>query len=143
MKKLKFVVPGPPVGFKSTTKRSKYNKAYQSYVEYKKTVQLYAKVSGLRLPLKATKDSQLMIRTVAYFKNGTHPDPENVNKGVRDALFYRQKDQRSSRSTGKGDDKHTGGSFPPPRYSDAPRVIVIIKDYVQRKAKKKSKDGKV
>ncbi len=134
MKKTKFEIPGHPVGYKTTTRASKYNKAYQGYVEYKKVVQLYAKAAGLRLPLKATKDNQVMIRTVSYFKTGRHPDPENVNKGVRDALFYNEV-KLSSRSTGKGDDKHTGGSFDPPKYSDKPRVVVIVNDYTQTKEK--------
>lgn len=109
-------------------------------------MELEAKKSGIKLPLKATKDRPLMIRTISYFKNGVHPDPGNVQKGVCDALFYdAEKAARAKlkgkkgRSTGKGDDKYTGGSFPPPRYDkDNPRVIVIIEDYVP----KEKKDGK-
>jgi isopentenyl diphosphate isomerase/L-lactate dehydrogenase-like FMN-dependent dehydrogenase len=132
IRKAKFVVPGLAVGFKTTTKRSKFNKDYQKYVKYKAFVQLLARASGMRLPLVATKDRPLMIRTVAYFKNGTHPDPENVHKGITDALFYRE--DKVKGKTGKGNDKYTGGSFPPPLYDkDNPRVIVIVKDYSPRK----------
>lgn len=85
-----------------------------------------------------------MIRTISYFKNGVHADPGNVQKGVCDALFYDQEKAamaklKGKRGTAKGDDKYTGGSFPPPRYDkDNPRVIVIIEDYVS----KEKKDGK-
>lgn len=136
MRKIKFTVPGSPVGFKTTTKRAKYaSKGYRAYVEYKKLVQFYARSSGIRLPLKATKDHPLIIKTISYFKNGTHPDPGNVQKGVVDALFYRE--ERLGKSTGKGDDKFTGGGFPPPLYDkNNPRVIIIIKDYKPKRKKR-------
>lgn len=122
------MVPGIPVGFKTTTKRAKFSKDYAKYIAYKKLVQIHARMAGIKLPLKAVKDRPLMIRTVSYFKNGVHPDPGNVQKGVCDALFY--KVNRQTGTIGKGDDKYTGGSFPPPRYDKGnPRVIVIIKDY--------------
>jgi len=95
---------------------------------------MYAKMAGIRLPLKATKGRPLMIRTVSYFKDGVHPDPGNVQKGVCDALFY---NEDPSRKTKKGDDKYTGGSFPPPLYDKSnPRVVVIIKDYAPKRRKK-------
>lgn len=138
MRKAKFIVPGNPVGYVTTTKKSKWNKRYKYYADYKKIVQFYARSVGIKLPLVATKDRQLTIRTIAYFKNGRHPDPENVNKGIRDALFYDEHHVRGNKSA-KGDDKHTGGSFTPPKYSKNPRVIVIIKDYVSKsRTKKKS-----
>lgn len=107
-------------------------------------VQRDARASGIKLPLIATKERPLMIRTISYFKNGVHPDPGNVQKGICDALFYDEEKAavakvRGKKSTGKGDDKYTGGSFPPPRYDKSnPRVIVIIEDYVP----KDKKDGK-
>lgn len=143
MRKAKFIVPGPAVGYKTTTSKSKlYNADYKKYVDYKELVQLYAKASGIKLPLVATKDRPLMIRTVAYFRDGNHPDPDNVNKGIRDALFY-EKDavvrrakkgvKITRRKNGKGHDKYTGGSFPPPLYdAKNPRVIVTIKDYIKK-----------
>ena len=86
-----------------------------------------------------------MIRTVAYFKDGSHPDPGNVQKGVCDALFYDPEKAalaklKRKKGTGKGDDKHTGGSFAPPLYDkENPRVVVIIRDYEPPERKK---DGK-
>lgn len=142
MRKARFTVPGNAVGFKTTTKRSKHSEDYQKYVDYKKLVQLHAKASGIRLPLVATKDRPLTIRTVAYFKNGNHPDPGNVQKGVTDALFY-DADKVVGKRTRKGNDKYTGGSFPPPLYDkDNPRVVVIIKDYQPKKRKKNGQEQK-
>jgi len=139
-----FVVHGSPIGFKTTTKRAKWSAGYQRYVVYKDLVQREARAVGIKLPLVATKDRPLMIRTIAYFKDGSHPDPGNVQKGVCDALFYDPEKAamaklKGKRSTGKGDDKYTGGSFPPPRYDKLnPRVVIIIEDYVP----KEKKDGK-
>lgn len=122
------------MGFKTTTKRSKFSEDYQKFVKYKVLVQWHARAAGIKLPLKATKNRPLMIRTVAYFKDGRHPDPGNVQKGVCDALFYKvKKAGAKAKKTGKGDDKYTGGSFPPPFYDyDDPRVVIIIKDYEPR-----------
>lgn len=137
IRRARFIVPGSPIGFKTTTKRGKWTPAYQRYVVYKELVQREAGAAGIKLPLSATKERPLMIRTISYFKNGVHPDPGNVQKGVCDALFYdAEKIARSKlmgkkgKITGKGDDKYTGGSFPPPRYDKLnPRVVVIIEDY--------------
>ncbi len=138
IRRARFVIYGSPIGFKTTTKRGKWSDNYKRYVVYKELVQREATAAGIKLPLQATKDRPLMIRTVAYFKNGKHPDPGNVQKGVCDALFYDQKKAamaklKGRKSTGKGDDKYTGGSFPPPRYDKLnPRVIVIIEDYAPK-----------
>lgn len=149
-RRARFVVPGKPQGYVATTKRGKWTKEYQRFADYAKEVRFHAKAAGIKIPLVATKDRQITIRTIAYFPNGTHYDPGNVQKGVVDALFYDEekaalakmaraagKRPRKGRGTGKGDDKHTGGSFPPPRYDkENPRVVVIIKDYVPKKGKK-------
>ena len=128
----RFIVYGDPVGYKTTTKRSKWSDRYKEYVNYKAKVQECARNAGMKLPLVATKDRQLMINTIAYFRDGRHPDPENINKGVRDALFYKEKSYFNK--SRKGDDKHTGGHFVPPRYDkENPRVLVTVKDYVRKK----------
>lgn len=128
---------GIPVGYKTTTYKAKhFNKDYKKYVEYKKIVQFHARAAGLTIPMLATKDHPVKVRTVAFFKNGNHPDPENVNKGVRDALFY-DEEKKLRGGSGKGDDKYTGGSFEPPLYDkENPRVIVIVKE--PKKERKKN-----
>jgi hypothetical protein len=91
-------------------------------------VRIAALNAGVPLPLTATKEEPLLIKTIAYFKNGTHCDPENTRKGACDALFYRP--DIPNPKMRKGQDKYTGGSFPPPRYDkDKPRTVVIIKPY--------------
>lgn len=147
----KFEVPGDPVGYVATTSRGKWSAQYQRFAEYAKRVRFYARASGISTPLLATKGHPLTIRTISYFANGRHPDPGNVQKGVVDALFYDEKKAdlaklyrkmgKKMRTTGKGNDKYTGGSFPPPLYdSEHPRVVVIIKDYQPKKRKKNGQE---
>ena len=112
-----FTVPGDPKGYYAAGKNPNWTRLNQ-YIEYKKHVHNTAlrKFSSIGL-LKASKDEPLVINTVAYFRDGRHPDPENVHKGIVDALFY----------GAKGGDKYTGGGFPPPLYDkDNPRVEVSI-----------------
>lgn len=67
------------------------------------------------------KTCPLRIQTRAFFENGVHSDPENVHKGIVDALFYNPDKKR------RGSDKHTGGQFEPPLYDKAnPRVEFTI-----------------
>lgn len=146
----RFVVPGKPVGYVATTGKSKWTKEYQKYAEYAKVVRLHAAAAGLSIPIHATKERPLIIKTIAYFENGVHCDPGNVQKGVVDALFYDEekaalakfarqagRKPKKGRGTGKGDDKHTGGAFPPPRYDKKnPRVVVIVKPYKKMRKKK-------
>jgi len=143
----RFVVPGKPVGYIATTSRGKWTKEYQKFAEYAGIVRQYARAAGIQIPLRATKERPLIIKTIAYFENGVHCDPGNVQKGIVDALFYDEekaalakmarkagKKTRKGRGTGKGDDKHTGGAFPPPRYDKKnPRVVIIIKPYKRKK----------
>lgn len=135
--KVRFVVPGNPVGYMAVTARGKWTKQYLKFADFAKTVRLYARMAGVKIPLKANENSPLIIRTVSYFKNGTHCDPGNVQKGVTDALFYDEHGIRGKK-TKKGDDKWTGGSFPPPFFDkDNPRVVIIISRYEKKKEEKK------
>lgn len=93
-------------------------KVKRRYVDYKQLVQAVADLSGLALPLQASREKPVRITTRAFFKNGVHPDPENVHKGVKDALFYK---------AGGVGDKYTGGSYDPPLYdAERPRVEITI-----------------
>lgn len=116
----RFEVPGPPVGYYAHGARPNHTR-HQAYVAYKRHVQVCAMAAGVRLPLVATHASPLLVETEAYFEHGTHADPENVRKGITDALFYSREARGSA-------DKHTGGAFPPPLYDPAnPRVVVVVK----------------
>jgi len=62
------------------------------------------------------------VTTISFFRNKQHPDPENVHKGIIDALMYGFK-QRKVRAN----DKHIGGEYVHPKYDAAnPRVEVRI-----------------
>ncbi len=141
--KIRFVIPGKPRGYVATTKAGKWSKEYEKFREYAKFVRQCARLEGIKLPLVATKDKPLIIKTIAYFKDGVHCDPGNVQKGVCDILFYDEdkyipRGRGRGKGTRKGDDKYTGGSFPPPRYDKKnPRVVVIIKSYPQPEEEKK------
>ena len=122
----KFEVPGDPRGYTTTTHRDKGRSSrYKKYKEYCRLVREYAAMAGVPIPLTADKDNQLMIKTFAYFRNGVHCDPENVRKGVVDAIFYDPLNKTKSNG-----DKWTAGFFCGPRYdAEEPRVVVIIKEY--------------
>ncbi len=117
-----FVVPGPPVGFGNQLGRFKFTKKKVRYIEYMKKVQAIA-AALVELPLKASHAGEaIRVTTHSFFVNGVHPDPENVHKGIKDALFYAPK------GTAKGcGDKYTGGSYSWPLYdAHEPRVEVIV-----------------
>lgn len=134
-KKYVFVVPGHPIGYKTTTSRGKwFNKGFKKYVDYKKKVFECAQKAGVPVPLSADEQNQLMVNTIAFFKNRVHADPGNVQKGACDALFYDEREKnkktKSKKKTGKGNDKYTGGCFLPPKYSkENPRLIVVVEPY--------------
>lgn len=61
-----------------------------------------------------TKDRPVRVDVHCYFASGTHSDPENVRKGIVDALF-------------PDGDKHVYGYHHHPLYDPAdPRVVVEI-----------------
>ncbi len=61
-----------------------------------------------------TKERPVRVDVHCYFASGTHADPENVRKGIVDALF-------------PGGDKHVYGYHHHPLYDPAdPRVVVEV-----------------
>jgi hypothetical protein len=126
MQCFRFTVEGPARGYTTTNRakagqRAKRSAAILKYWSYCERVRLRAKEAGLRkLPLAATRTRPLMVFTRCYFKNGVHADPENVHKGVKDALFYQK--------GGGTADKYTGGGYLPPMYdAKNPRVEVVVR----------------
>ena len=116
-KTLRFTVPGKPVGYYAQGKVKNWDR-WKEYREYMQYVQRCARAAGIQTPLEASKHLPVIINTTAYFATGVHCDPENVRKGISDALFYG--------CSGPGD-KYCGGSFPPPLYDkENPRVEVEI-----------------
>ena len=118
----KIVVVGDPVGYYVQGGRPNW-KRMRAYVEWKEHVQKSAMMCGVKLPLTASREWPLWIHTSSWFRNGVHADPENIRKGISDALFYAGKGEKGSA------DKYTGGSFGAPLYDpDNPRVEVHILD---------------
>lgn len=122
MRTFQLEIPGPPVGYTIQLGRFANTKRKRQYVEFKTRVQELAAAAGIPVPLEASKDEPILIITKAFFFNGIHPDPENVHKGVKDALFWKP------RGTNKGaGDKYTGGSYSSPLYDkENPRTLVSI-----------------
>lgn len=115
----RFQIPGIARGYTTHNRGGKPSKQIIAYWQYMEDVRKAAKYSArMPLPLESPKDQPLMIFTRCYFRDGRHPDPENVHKGIKDALFYKAKDG----------DKHTGGFYLPPLYDkENPRVDVFIR----------------
>jgi len=118
----RFTVEGDPVGYYALGKHPNWKRKEQ-YHTYKRAVQRVAELAGVGR-LVASIERPLRIHTTAWFRTRVHPDPENVRKGICDALFYRRPSQHRGNA-----DKYTGGSFPPPLYDrERPRVEVVIEE---------------
>jgi len=130
MNKKTFTVPGEPCGYYAQAARSiwkmspKQRERAQKYRSYQEKVILYARQAGITVPLKASSENCLSINTAAYFSDGRFCDPENVRKGITDALF---------KGAGKAD-RWTGGAFSVPMFDKAtPRVEVEILELEDRR----------
>ena len=111
---VEFFVPGDPVGYTiALNKRADRVRRYHGFCE---RVRWEARRAGVPLPLMATKDRPAYIYTQAVFKGQRFPDPENVHKGVKDALFYATR----GRGRGRGDDRWTGGLYEAPAFAETP-----------------------
>ena len=109
-------IPGDPVGYYAQGARPNWGRMLR-YREWKREVQAMVRLeTGLRLPLSASAEEPAYIQTAAFFRSGVHPDPENVHKGVKDALFYHA----------KGGDKWTAGRYEWPIRSFRPGVNLWI-----------------
>ena len=110
-------VPGPPtlpklVGYYTNGKSPNFDRA-REYSEWKDHVAKYAPAN---LPT-ATKDRPVRLDIWCYFPAGNHSDPENVRKGIVDALFKHR----------EGGDKYVYGYHHHPLYDPVrPRVEVAI-----------------
>jgi len=115
-------VPGVPVGYTTHNRKKngphRVSRAILKYWNYLAHVRDCAQSAGLICPIESDKDDPLDVHVFPFFKNGVHPDPGNVEKGIKDALFYKAKTA----------DKYTGGSYAPPRYDkENPRVVVVVR----------------
>ena len=117
MNEVRFEIPGKPVAFIAAWDKQDWKKK-RAYMEWVQFVRICARRAGFDAE-PATKAMPICIHTRCWFKNGVHPDPENVHKAVVDALMYELKNR----------DKYTGGAFPAPLYDPLnPRVEIVIAD---------------
>lgn len=113
----RFTIPGKPVGYFAVQRKFHDWKRENAYHGYMAKTRVFARQADIRTPLLATLAKTKFIYTCAFFEDGHHADPENVHKGIKDALFY------------GSNDKYTWGVYLWPLYDkDNPRVEVEIFD---------------
>lgn len=78
---------GNPIPYHRTTQRAKWrDPAARRYAAWKKFVQQHALEAGLNIG-KLEKNGNYRLDVVCGFIGENHGDPENVRKGIQDALF--------------------------------------------------------
>jgi len=93
----RFTVPGPPVGYTVVTHRGKRTLAAKKYFEWCKRVRMLAWEAKLVTPMDCTPGHPVAVDAKPFFGGKVHPDVENVQKGIVDALFRLSKDERRFR----------------------------------------------
>jgi hypothetical protein len=118
-----FDVPGRPIGYYAMGAHPNWTRM-KEYHKFRDRVRMFANAAGLETPLRCTKEKPVIICTQAFFENGTHCDPENIRKGITDALFYTPKGSPLRKGSS---DKYCFGAFDQPRYDkESPRVMVWV-----------------
>jgi hypothetical protein len=116
-KAVEFFVDGEPVGYTIAFQRNAPRvKRYHQFCEL---VRFSALQAGLVLPIEATEAEPVYLYTQAVYGRRRFPDPENVHKGIKDALFY----QRRLAIRGRGDDRWTGGQYEAPAFAETPADV--------------------
>lgn len=90
---------GNPLGYHRTTQQSKWNDASQRYEAWKSYVQGCYNDAGLPFenpieekPLTTSAENPMrMDIEIEFSSDGRRPDPDNVFKGIADALFKNDK----------------------------------------------------
>ncbi|MBZ9712208.1 hypothetical protein [Deinococcus multiflagellatus] len=105
-------VPGPPtvrklVGYYTNGKSPNFDRA-REYSDWKQHVARHAPA----MVLDATRAHPIRVDVWCFFPNGAHSDPENVRKGIVDALF-------------PGGDKYVYGYHHFPQYDPAQPCVVV------------------
>jgi hypothetical protein len=114
---VEFFIEGEPVGYTIALQRHAPRvKRYHAYCELVRVAALQA---GVALPVEATEAQPVYLYTQAVYRCRRFPDPENVHKGIKDALFYRRR--RAGR--GHGDDRWTGGQYEAPAFAETPADV--------------------
>lgn len=97
---------GNPIGYHRTTQGSYWNEASKRYNAWKNYVvkiysmnfpssmSLKAQLAGK--PIELEKYQKAYLHTLIYYANDARPDPDNVQKGIADALFLNDKNVAGS-----------------------------------------------
>ncbi|HEY1037355.1 MAG TPA: hypothetical protein VGE62_02125 [Candidatus Paceibacterota bacterium] len=97
---------GNPIGYHRTTQGSYWNEGSRRYKSWKDyVVKAYAgkyadMITAARnwdgKPISLEKNQKAYLHTYSYFANNARPDPDNVQKGIADALFVNDKNVSGS-----------------------------------------------
>ena len=108
-----------PVPYVRTTQKQKFvDKSYKRYQAYKSlVVKAFIEETG-KMPQKAlVKDKKYYVDVVAYYKDRTHADTDNVAKGVNDAIFQKPLN-----------DKYVAGTYDFYYCKENPRLCIRIRE---------------
>lgn len=107
-----------PVPYKRTTQRQKFvEKGYKRYIEYKNLIVAEFVKKYKCLPSKILENkTKYYVNVIAYYKDKTHADTDNVAKGVNDAIFQKPLN-----------DKYIAGSYDFFYDKEDPRLEITIK----------------
>jgi len=110
-------IKGNPLGYHRTTQGSYWNPSSRRYYAWKQhVIDAYCEATGVQClegekPIISSKN-KIYLNTMTYFANDSRSDPDNVQKGVADALFK--------------NDKYVAGSYDFAFDKENPRVEVEI-----------------
>lgn len=84
---------GNPIPYERTTQRAKWTARYKRYTAWKNYVVWSAKIMSCGFWDARLFDGAEKTRLdcMIYFGNMNHADPENIRKGIQDALFENDK----------------------------------------------------
>lgn len=108
-----------PIGYTRTTQKSKWNENSIKYEIWKRVVAntFLNECPNLRVPKRTKCKLEIMI----YYKNDIKSDPDNVFKGIADALSDTKLEKRLYKN-----DNYITGSFDFNYDKSNPRVLVSI-----------------
>jgi len=118
---IRFVVSNGdnPVPYKRTTQKQKWvDKDYKRYQAYRAEIYAaFVKKTG-KLPHQTlTPKTKYYVSVMAYYKDKTHADTDNIAKAVNDAIFQKPLS-----------DKYIAGFYDYDYDKDNPRLEVTIKE---------------
>lgn len=120
---------GNPVPYTRTTRRAKFVAGPAiRYSQWKKFVQKVAMVAGFPFG-KLEHNGMYRLDVHCRLLAGNHGDPENIRKGIQDALFFDERLKYKHDELGGGD-KHVWGTvtFQHVAPSEGPGVVIFVSD---------------